>query len=336
VILKIMTDAAERVRGFVERRTVSVGDLRLHIAEEGEGPLVLLLHGFPECWYTWRHQFAPLAGAGYHVVAPDQRGYARSDRPANVDAYTVLHLVGDVIGLIRSLGERQAVVIGHDWGCTVACITAPMRPDVVRGVVGLSVPPLPRGPVPPLQGMRERYHGQFYWNYVQAPGIADAELAKDPHATFRRLMYGGSGDNPGNDPPAPVLVPPGKGFLDLSEDPEQRPGWITEEDIDTMAAEFAEAGFTGPLYWYRNLDRNWELTAAWDGAQYQMPGRYVTGDRDVVYAFPGMDELVPALPRLYPTVGEALILPACGHWTGEERPAQVNAALVDFLTALER
>jgi len=316
---------------MVEHRFVTAGDLRLHIAEQGGGPLVVLLHGFPECWYTWRHQFAPLAEAGHHVVAPDQRGFARSDRPTEVEAYTILHLVGDVIGLIHALGERQAVLVGHDLGCQVAWATALMRPDVVRGVVGLSVPPRPRGPVPPLKAMRERFGGQFYWNYFQTPGVADAEFAADPRRTFRRVMYGLSGDSPHSDPPVEPLVPPGKGLLDILEDPDELPEWLTENDVDTLAAEFAEAGFTGPLNWYRNFDRNWELTAPWDGAQLQMPGLYMTGDRDLVYAFPGMSELIPALPKLHPTVGEAVILPGCGHWIGEERPAEVNTALVTFL-----
>ncbi|MEU3305264.1 alpha/beta hydrolase [Streptomyces sp. NPDC006678] len=319
---------------MVEHRTVTVGGRRLHIAQEGEGPLVLLLHGFPECWYNWRHQFTPLAGAGYHVVAVDQRGYARSDRPAAVEEYTILHLVGDVIGLIRELGAQQAVVIGHDLGGMVGWSTALMRPDVVRGIVGLSVPPPQRGPVPPLQAMRELFGGQFYWNYFQTPGVADAELAQDLNATFRRVMYGLSGDNPHSDPPVEPLVPPGKGFLELFEDPEELPAWLTEADIDTLAAEFTEAGFTSALNWYRNFDCNWQLTAPWEGAQYRMPGRYITGDRDLVYGFPGMDQLLPALPTLHPTVGPARILPGCGHWIAEERPGEVNAALLEFLGAL--
>src|SRR2546425_5278806 len=146
---------SRRGHAMVEHRTVEANGIRLHIAEEGEGPLVVLLHGFPECWYSWRHQFAPLAAAGYHVVAPDQRGYARSDRPEPVGAYTILHLVGDVIGLIHALGEEQAVVVGHDWGAPVAWHTALLRPDVVRGVAGLSVPPQPRGSVPPLRRLPE-------------------------------------------------------------------------------------------------------------------------------------------------------------------------------------
>ncbi|MGW3246394.1 alpha/beta fold hydrolase [Streptomyces sp. NPDC001070] len=319
---------------MVEHRTVEANGIRLHIAEEGRGPLVLLLHGFPECWYSWRHQFAPLAAAGYRVAAPDQRGYARSERPGAVDAYTVLDLVGDVIGLIHALGESRAVVVGHDWGAPVAWHTALLRPDVVRAVAGLSVPPAPRsGDTPPLRSMRELYDGRFYWNYFERPGVADAEFTADPRTTFRRFLYGASGDNPANDPvPAQPLVPPGGGFLDLVDEPKELPGWLTEEDLDTFAAEYAEAGFTGGLNWYRNLDRNWRLTAPWAGAALQVPGLYVTGDRDLVYAFPGMSELIPVLRQLHPALREPVVLPGCGHWTQQERPAEVNAVLLEFLS----
>ncbi|MFC3587236.1 alpha/beta fold hydrolase [Streptantibioticus rubrisoli] len=319
---------------MVEHRSVNVNGIQLHIAEEGEGPLVVLLHGFPECWYSWRHQFAPLAAAGYRVVAPDQRGYARSDRPREIEAYTILHLVGDVVGLIHALGEERAVVIGHDWGAPVAWNTALLRPDVVSAVVGLSVPPQPRGPVPPLRAMRERFDGQFYWNYFETPGVADADLAADPRATFRRVLYGACGDNPHNDPPAQPLVRPGGGFLDSVEAPEKLPSWITEEDIDVFIEEYAEAGFTGGLNWYRNLDRNWELTAAWQDAAVQPPALYITGDRDLVYRFPGMEDLLPALPTLHPNLREPIILEGCGHWTQQERPQEVNAALLEFLDSL--
>lgn len=319
---------------MVEHRDVEVGGIRLHIAEEGEGPLVVLLHGFPECWYSWRHQFSPLAAAGYRVVAPDQRGYARSDRPAEVSAYTMLHLVGDVVGLIHALGERQAVVVGHDWGAPVAWTTAQLRPDVVTAVAGLSVPPTPRGAVPPLTSMRERFDGAFYWNYFETPGVADAELARDPRETFRRVLYGASGDNPRNNPPAQPLVRPGRGFLDPMTSPAKLPGWLTEEDLDVFAAEFAGAGFTGGLNWYRNLDLNWELTAAWQDAPIRVPALCVTGERDLVRHFPGTDRLLPSLTRLHPLMREPVVLPGCGHWTQQERPDEVNALLLEFLDSL--
>lgn len=180
--------------------------------------------------------------------------------------------------------------------------------------------------------MRELYDGRFYWNYFAQPGVADAEFAADPHSTFRRFLYGASGDNPANDPvPAQPLIPPGQGFLDLVGEPEKLPDWLTEEDIAVFAAEYGPQGFTGGLNWYRNLDRNWRLTAAWSGATLQVPGLYITGDRDVVHAMPGVCDLVPVLPQLYPTLREPVVLPGCGHWTQQERPKEVNAALLDFL-----
>ncbi|MGW7044944.1 alpha/beta fold hydrolase [Streptomyces avermitilis] len=319
---------------MVNHRMIDVNGIRLHIAEQGEGPLVVLLHGFPESSYSWRHQFGPLAAAGFRVVAPDQRGYGRSDRPESVDAYTILHLVGDVIGLIHALGEETAYVVGHDWGAPVAWHTALLRPDVVRGVAGLSVPPPFRGERPPLAAMDEMFDGQFYWNYFAQPGVADAEFGRDARASLRKFLYSASGDAPGAGSGRQPLVAPGRGFLDGMPDPEVLPGWITEADLDVFAEEFAP-GFTGALNWYRNLDRNWELTAAWQGAVVSPPALYVYGDRDAVPAFPGTAELIEKLPALMPNLRrDPLVLPGCGHWTQQERPNEVNAALVDFLTGL--
>ncbi|OKI06295.1 epoxide hydrolase [Streptomyces sp. CB02923] len=321
----------------VEHSSVEVNGVRLHIAEQGQGPLVLLLHGFPECWYSWRHQFAPLAAAGYRVVAPDQRGYARSDQPADIASYTMLHLTGDVIALIHALGEDQAVVVGHDWGAPVAWTTAQLRPDVVRGVVGLSVPPAPRSPVAPLARLREVLGDGFYQVYFQEPGVADAELAQDPAATFRAMLANGSGDSDFTDPPRPWVIPEGAKLLDGMQAPEELPGWLTQEDIDTFADEFARHGaraFTGGLNWYRNIDRNWELLAPFQGRGIDVPALYLAGDRDLVRAFPGIDELLPALERTMPNLRQPPALPGCGHWTQQERPAEVSAALLEFLAEL--
>ncbi|MGS2589833.1 alpha/beta fold hydrolase [Streptomyces hebeiensis] len=319
---------------MVEHRAVDVNGVRLHIAEEGEGPLVVLLHGFPECWYSWRHQFGPLAARGFHVVAPDQRGYGRSERPEAVDAYTILHLVGDVVGLIHALGEERAFVVGHDWGAPVAWHTALLRPDVVRGVAGLSVPPPFRGGSRPLEAMNKLFDGQFYWNYFEKPGVAEAEFERDVRTSLRRFLYAASGDNPANVTPPQPLVPRGGGFLERMPEPETLPSWLTEADVDVFAEEYAANGFTGGLNWYRNIDRNWELTAPWAGATVQPPALYIAGDRDLVTAFPGTPELVENLPRLLPDVREPLILPGCGHWTQQERPDEVNAALLGFLDEL--
>ncbi|MFG2910088.1 alpha/beta fold hydrolase [Kitasatospora sp. NPDC048286] len=318
---------------MLHHRTVEVNGLRLHLAEQGEGPLVLLLHGFPECWYSWRHQFAALAEAGYRVVAPDQRGYGRSDRPEAVDAYTILHLVGDVTGLIRELGADQAVVVGHDWGSLVAWSAATLRPDLIRGVAGLSIlPPQRRGPVPPLRQAREQFDGRFYWNYFEQPGIAEAEFGKDLDRTFRLMLFGASGDRPQSGPPAPPLVPQGGGFLDLAAYPEQLPAWLTEKDIAAYVAEYTESGFRGGLNWYRNLDRNWELTAAFDGRRIEVPALYLVGDRD--RAFPGEGRIVPALAPVAPNHRAPVVVPGAGHWVQQERPEAVNTALLDFLNSL--
>jgi pimeloyl-ACP methyl ester carboxylesterase len=218
------------VYSSLTHRFVNVNGVRLHIAEQGQGPLVLLLHGWPESWYSWRHQFGPLTAAGYRVVAPDQRGYARSEQPPHVTSYTLLHLVGDVIALIEELGEEQAVVVGHDWGAPVAWIAAMLRPDKVRAVAGLSILPiLPGGMVPPSI-TRTQYGEGFYQIYFQRPGVADAEFARDIPTSFRRLLVGASGNNPLSKEPRPLVIPDGMGLLDLMPESPTLPAWLTEED----------------------------------------------------------------------------------------------------------
>ncbi|MFD5541334.1 alpha/beta fold hydrolase [Streptomyces sp. NPDC127079] len=318
---------------MVQHRMIDVNGIRLHIAEQGSGPLVVLLHGFPESWHSWQHQFGPLAAAGFRVVAPDQRGYGGSDHPEDVAAYSIFHLVGDVVGLIRELGEERAFVVGHDWGAPVAWHTALLRPDLVRGVAGLSVPPPFRGERPPLRTMDEAFGGRFYWNYFERPGVADAEFGRDPRTTLRKFFTMGAGDAHGGEVRQP-LVDPERGWLADLPDPETLPDWFTEADLDALTESFSR-GFTGALNWYRNLDRNWELTAPWQGAVVTPPALYVYGDRDIVPAFPGTPELIARLPELMPNlVREPLRLAGCGHWTQQERPDEVNAALLDFLTSL--
>jgi pimeloyl-ACP methyl ester carboxylesterase len=323
----------------IEHHDVRVNGIRLHYAAAGDpdAPLVVLLHGFPECWYSWRHQLPALAAAGYRAVAPDQRGYGRSDSPEAVEAYALPHLVGDVVALTRELGASRFAVVGHDWGAPVAWLTALLRPDLVRGVVGLSVaPPLPRqGDIPPLAAMDALFDGRFYWNYFNRPGLADAEFAADPERTFRAFLHGAGGDHPRNHPrpPQPLLRDDGS-FLGHLDDNASLPFWLTEDDIAVFVVEYAKNGFTGGLNWYRNLDRNWELGAAWDGIPLRVPGLYIHGDRDLVVSFPGMDGVLESLPRLYPTLRPTLTLPGCGHWTQQERPKEVNEALTDFLGTL--
>ncbi|AEV87028.1 epoxide hydrolase [Actinoplanes sp. SE50] len=316
---------------MIEHHDVALSGVRLHVAEQGTGPLVVLLHGFPEFWYSWRHQLAGLAAAGYRVVAPDQRGYGRSDRPADVEAYTLPQLAGDVVGLIRALGEKQAFVVGHDWGALVAWAVATMRPDMVRAVAGVSVPPLaPRGPQPPLLAARERFGGRFYWNYFETPGVAEAEFGKDLGTTFRRMLFGASGSRPADAGPVAPLVPPGGGFLDLApEPPVTLPPWLTEADIAAYVEAFTGSGFTGGLNWYRNLDRNWELTAVYDGAVITVPALFVIGERDK--AFTGVAAMDAAVAALAPGHRGTVVVPGAGHWVQQESPEHVTGILREFL-----
>jgi len=318
-----------------EHRVVESNGIRMHVAEAGAGPLVVLCHGFPESWYSWRHQLMALAEAGFHAVAPDMRGYGQTDRPEAIDQYSLLHLVGDVVGLVDALGERTAVVVGHDWGAPVAWHAALMRPDRFRGVIGLSVPYRQRGSVRPTTAMPKTPDAMFYQLYFQEPGVAEKELERDPSRSMRALLVGASGDATpragaaGGLPPG--MVPRGGGFLDALDAPDALAGWLTQADVDFYAGEFAKSGFRGGLNWYRNIDRNWELLAPYKGAKVTVPALYVAGDRDLVVRFPGMDKLIPSLKDTIPGLRKTIMLPGCGHWTQQERPQEVNAAILDFL-----
>jgi len=323
----------------VRHRTVETNGIRMHVAEQGEGPLVLLCHGFPESWYSWRHQLAALADAGFHAAAPDMRGYGQTDQPAEIDQYTLLHLVGDMVGLVDALGGGPAVIVGHDWGAPVAWHSALLRPDRFRAVIGLSVPYRPRGSVRPTTAMPQTDDAIFYQLYFQAPGVAEAELARDVRSSIRRILFSGSGEgrraHAGLGNPAAVgMVPRGGGFLRHTAEPATPPSWLTEADVDFYAGEFSRAGFRGGLNWYRNIDRNWELMAPYAGAQVTVPALYVAGDQDLVVHFRGMDQLLPNLKKFVPGLRRTIMLPGCGHWTQQERPKEVNDAILAFLTTL--
>jgi pimeloyl-ACP methyl ester carboxylesterase len=323
----------------VRHRTVETNGIRMHVAEQGDGPLVLLCHGFPESWYSWRHQLAALAAAGFHAVAPDMRGYGRTDQPAEIDQYTLLHLVGDMVGLVDALGGEPAVIAGHDWGAPVAWHAALLRPDRFRAVIGLSVPFRPRGSVRPSTAMPQTDDTVFYQLYFQAPGVAEAELSRDVRSSIRRVLHAGSGEGRQagaglGDPAAVGMVPRAGGFLSHTAEPSAPPSWLTEADVDFYTGEFTRAGFRGGLNWYRNIDRNWELLAPYVGARVMVPALYVAGDRDLVVHFRGMDQLLPNLKKFVPELRRTIMLPGCGHWTQQERPKEVNDAMIAFLNTL--
>jgi epoxide hydrolase A/B len=315
----------------IAHRSLETNGIRMRVAEAGQGPLVVLCHGFPESWYSWRHQLPALAAAGYHAVAPDMRGYGGTDRPDAIEQYTQLHHVGDMVGLLDALGDETAVIVGHDWGAPVAWNAALLRPERFRAVAGLSVPYTPRGGTRPTEALARAYGDTFmYMLYFQTPGVAEAELERNVRSTVRRVLHGISGDGGG----MRRAQPRRSTFLDDLPDPERLPGWLTDADVDFYTAEFERTGFRGGLNWYRNLDRTWELMAAWRSARIGVPALFIAGDRDPVIARAraALDGLTTTVPRLTRTV----ILPGCGHWTQQERPAEVNEALVAFLHGLGR
>jgi pimeloyl-ACP methyl ester carboxylesterase len=325
------------------QRMIESNGIRLNIAEQGKGPLALLCHGFPESWYSWRHQIDALAAAGFHAVAPDMRGYGKSDRPEPIDQYTIFHLVGDLVGLLDALEAATAIIVGHDWGAAVAWQAARLRPDRFRAVACLSVPYRPRGPVPPTSVMPRTADAQFYMLYFQEPGIAEAEFERDPRTTVHTMLYGVSGEGiaaisgaaaSGGAAPTPGMVPRGGSMLRGAAASATLPAWLSETDLEFYAGEFKRNGFRGPLNYYRNIDRNWELLAPFADVKVTVPALFVAGDRDMVVALPGMDQHLASLKQFVPALRDIKMLPGCGHWTQQERATEVNAAIIDFARSL--
>ncbi|MCY4095135.1 MAG: alpha/beta hydrolase [Gammaproteobacteria bacterium] len=319
----------------ITERDIQSNGLKMHIAEAGEGPLVVLCHGFPESWYSWRHQLRALSDAGYHVVAPDQRGYGGTDAPPNIDDYTIFHLVGDIVGLVNALGESQAVVVGHDWGSPVAWNCAMLRPDVFRAVASLSVPIGPRGSTPPLVAIKELMGDRFFYQlYFQTPGVAEHELQNDIPKTMRKMLFGASGSvNRNNMFERAGDAPPDSAFmLERMPDPgDDLPDWLTQEDVDYYVSQFEKAGFRGGLNWYRNIDRNWVLSGSLQGMKIEQPAFFMTGTRDVV---PYSENAKSAMLAVLSNLKDIVVLPDIGHWTQQEAPDAVNEGLIGFLNGL--
>lgn len=309
-----------------------VNRISMRVAEQGTGPLVLLCHGFPESWYSWRHQMAALAGAGFRAVAPDMRGYGATDAPTDVAQYTILHLVGDMVELVRSLGEKQAVIVGHDWGAPVAWNAAMLRPDMFRAVVGMSVPFSPPGHLDFLSALEKQGIDNFYMQYFQKPGVAEAELQRDVEASIRRIHFSGSANCPERN--VFGALAPGKGFLGNTVEPTALPPWLTPADISYYASEFRRSGFHGGLNWYRNLRRSWELMGPWRGCIIEQPSLFIAGARDSVLKFPAARANIDHFSDTLPGLRGCHLLEHSGHWVQRERAAEVSQLLVGFLKSL--
>lgn len=312
---------------------VDTNGIRLRVALAGAGPLVVLVHGFPEGWYSWRHQIAALAAAGYRVAAPDVRGYGGSDKPPAIADYSIKTMADDIGGLIEALGVERAVVVGHDWGAPITYCTARFHPDRVRGVVGLSAPALGRGPMPSIEMFRKAYKDRFFYQlYFQEPGVAEAELEADVRTSLRKLYYGISSEAQAAQDK--IENPEGEGLLCRLVDPEQLPSWLTDADLDYCVGQFRGSGFRGPLNRYRNSERDFEEMAPFDGAPLVQPMAFLAGTLEpVLRMLPGVD-MVELMRQRCTDLRCVRRMEGAGHWLQQERPDEVNAALLDFLRDL--
>ncbi|WP_276038912.1 alpha/beta fold hydrolase [Mycobacterium nebraskense] len=314
-------------------RLVDTNGVQLRVVEAGDrgAPVVLLAHGFPELAYSWRHQIPVLAEAGYHVLAPDQRGYGGSSRPDAIEAYDIHQLTADLVGLLDHVGAERAVWIGHDWGAAVVWNAPLLHPDRVAAVAALSVPAVPRSHVAPTQAWRKTFGENFFYIlYFQEPGVADAELNGDPARTMRRML--GGLRTSGNPITASRMVAPGpEGFIDRLPEPDRLPDWLSQDELDHYISEFSRTGFTGGLNWYRNFDRNWETTPELADAKITVPALFIGGTADPVLTFTRADRASQLITGPYREV----MIDDAGHWLQQERPDEVNAALLDFLNGLE-
>lgn len=314
----------------VTERVIGTNGVQLRTLEGGRpgDPLVVLAHGFPELAYSWRHQIPALAAAGYHVLAPDQRGYGESSRPDAVDDYSIAALTGDLIGLLDHAGAERAAFVGHDWGAIVTWNMPLLYPDRVAAVAGLSGPPVPRSRKPPTTIWRKIFGDNFFYIlYFQEPGVADADLGRDPATTMRRALAG----RPTRKELAASMQRPGpEGYVERLPEPEGLPAWLSQDELDYYIGEFSRTGFTGALNWYRCFDRNWELTANTPATTITVPSLFIAGADDPVLSFTRTDRYAEVISGPY----RELIIAGAGHWIQQERPDEVNQALLDLLSGL--
>lgn len=325
-----MTDA-------LQHHTEHLNGIDLHWVEAGEGPLVLLVHGFPESWYSWRCQLPVLAEAGYRAVAIDVRGYGGSASPEAIEEYRMLRHVADNLALVKALGEESAVVVGHDWGAPIAWASAQLRPDVFRAVAGISVPFTPPGPTRPTDAFAAMGGDEeFYISYFQEPGRAEAEIEEDVRGWLEGIYFTSSGEGvraaKAADLGLAVNIPPGARMRDRFVKPEQPPAWLSEGDLDFYVAEFSRSGFAGPLNRYRNVDRDWQDLSVFRGRPIEVPALFVGGELDGPTRWGS--RAIERFPRTLPRLHRCEILPGCGHWVQQERPEEVNALLLEFLAAV--
>jgi soluble epoxide hydrolase / lipid-phosphate phosphatase len=317
-------------------RFVNTNGIRMHVAEAGEGYPVVMCHGFPELWYSWRHQMRALAARGLRAIAPDQRGYGETDSPAPIEAYTQREIVADIVGMLDAMEIEKCVIVGHDWGGFVAWNAALMAPGRIERVIALNTPFFPRPPIKPMDLIRAMAGGNFHYIvYFQEPGVAEAELERDARRSLGSLYQGaelvkGIGLEELRKIPSGVLGPAGGGLLDHLPD---RPhgDFLTEADFEVFVRAFEKSGFRGPLNWYRNIDSSWEESADLP-RQVSQPALMITAELDIVLR----PEMAAGMEALVPNLRKTVLIKGSGHWTQQEKPEEVNAAMLEFLADLRR
>lgn len=313
-------------------RFIESNGIRMRIAEAGDsGPLILFAHGWPESWYNWRHQLTYFANAGYRVVAPDMRGYGETEAPPNVEDYDIVNLVGDMVGILDALGEEQAVMVGHDWGSIVAWNSVLMHPDRFSALIAMSVPYGGRAPQSPMVGWHETFGDNFYYilYHNEEGGVAEAEYDGDPRGLLSRLYL-----SPTSPREAPAIADPARsagGWIGRLGAPIGLPDWLTQVDLDYVVDQFVSAGFRGGVNYYRNFQRNWEITEDIID-NIEVPTLFIAGERDVVIAGANEGQLTGAMSRVAKDFRGAVLIPAIGHWVQQEAPEETNQAMSDFLT----
>ncbi len=309
----------------------------IHVVEVGEGPLVLFVHGFPESWYSWRHQLPVVAAAGFRAAAIDVRGYGASACPPEVEAYGMVHHVADNAGVVQALGETEAIIVGHDWGSPIAFNTALLRPDMFTAVALLSVPYSPRSARRPSEAFRALGGDEeFYIEYFQEPGRAEAEIAEDPARWLMGFYYSASAAGA-------VLAPGERSMMTLAPGgqlkdrfrypaPGEWPSWLASSEFDYYVGRFAVTGLSGGLNRYRNADRDWSDLRAFDGLPIRQPSLFIGGDSDgpTIWGAPAIARFDQTMPNL----SDCVIVEGSGHWVQQEAADRVNALLTQWLCSL--
>ncbi|XP_057806863.1 uncharacterized protein LOC131021622 [Salvia miltiorrhiza] len=312
----------------VNHQRVKGNGIWMHVAEKGSGPLVLLLHGFPETWFSWHRQMEFLAGHGYHAVAPDLRGFGDTDAPLSPSSYTWLHIVGDLIALLDHFSVQQAYVVGTDWGAVAAWYLSLLRPDRVKGIVALSVPFAPRFTnIKPLESMKQMFGDDFYFCQFQEAGRAERALARYDCATvMKKFLLINKTEI--------LIAPPGTEIIDFLETPSVTPPWITEEEIQVFADKFQESGFTGGFNYYRALNLNWELLAAWQGSKIGVPAKLIVGDKDMGFKSGGTKEYIESSTFKTLVPDHEIVVLDGHHFIHLERAHQVSHEILSFILKL--